>query len=529
MAVALLAALLLAACGGSNASSTSAPGPDPATAAPAGSIFYGEATIRPQGSQSGAIDGVLTKLLGTTDIGGAVTRELDKALASVQPGLSYESDISPWLGDRAAIFFDKLASGSNSSGAVVVSTTDPGAAGAAATKIAQDAPHSEPVHQATYKGVSYSTQGSGAFGVVGEFLVAGTEDGFKAAVNAFKGDSLAEAESYKSALSSAPDDRLATAFIDPKALLDAVAKYGTVGANGLDFLHLVQKASLEPIVAWADATPSSIGLELSTAAPKDAAAGSQSLISGFPADSWLAFGVHGVGPGLANGLDSLASLAPGTFGSSNPAAALDRIRRLTGLDLPSFAKWLDDVSGYVSGSSVFSLGGAVVLSSRNDSAAAKTLDEIQRILRNDVDLKVSTLGAGSSGFKVQPSSAPIEIDVEQRGGKVVAGLGVGAADRALSPDTTLGDSPAFQSATDALGSGLAPSFYLDFAPIGGFLSLSGASANPQIEQAKPYVDRLDYVVAGSGVVDGRMLSRLVLGVKDGSGSTSDVTAALTAP
>ena len=80
-----------------------------------------------------------------------------------------------------------------------------------------------------------------------------------------------------------------------------------------------------------------------------------------------------------------------------------------------------------------------------------------------------------------------------------------------------------------LGDGLTPSFYLDFTPIGGLLSLPGASTDPQIEQAKPYLDRLDYLIAGSGVSGGRLLSRVVLGVKDASGSTGDVTAALTAP
>jgi uncharacterized protein DUF3352 len=524
---ALAAVLVLAACGSSDSSSTPAAGPDPASAVPADSVLYAEAAVRPQGAQSDAVEGVLSKLLGTSDAGGAVSAQVDKLLQSEHTELTYAHDIAPWLGSRAAIFFSKLASGNASDGAIVVATTDPQAASQTAAKAAAEAPHSQPVHDASYHGVSYSTQGSGAFGVVGDFLVAGTEAGFRAVVDTVNGGKqLASSDAYASAVAPAPDDRLATVWVDPRAIVQAVVKDGSLSANGLNFAQLLQKAPLEPVVGWADATPSSIGLELSTPAPRGASTG-QSLVSGFPADSWLAFGAHGIGQGLAQGLASLNSLPAEAFGGRSPAAALQRVKRLTGLDLPSFAKWLDDVSGFVAGSSIFTLGGAVVLGSHDQPASTATLAEIERILRRDVDLTVSPLGNGQSGFSVRPQGAPVEIVVQQRDGKVVAGLGPNSVDQALKPDSTLASNSAFKSAESVLGEGLAPSFYLDFAPIASFIQLQGN--NPQIEQARPYLDRLDYLIAGSGVDNGRLLSRLVLGVRDGSGSASDVTAAVRVP
>jgi len=527
MAVAL--ALVLGACGSS--SSAPASGTDPATAAPADSVLYGDVTVRPEGAQKDAVDGALSKLLGTSDIATAIVSRLDKSFAKA--GITYSGDVQPWLGSRVGFFLSKIASGTGSEGAFIVSTTDPAAAKDTLAKVAANASSGSKVTSETYKGVSYSVQDSGsgqpsAYGLVGDLLVAGTVDGFKAAVDAANGSSLASSHAYTSAIASAPAERLATFYADPKLLLEAVVKGGGLGANGLKFAKLLQGSgtTTQPVVAWADATSSSLALEVSAAAQKGASTGS-SLISGFPSDAWIAFGTHGVGDMLNRGLGYLNSLPSSALGGRTPQQALDTVRQKTGLDLAGFAKWLGDVSGYVSGSSVFSLGGALVLSSSDTKASSQTLGQIEHILQNDVDLTVSPLSGG--GFKVVPSSAPVEIDVQQRGDKVVAGLGSSAVDNALSPASTLGSTGAFKTAEGTLGSSLTPSFYLDFAPISGLLSLSGASAAPQIQQAKPYLDRLDYLIAGSGVANGRRLSRIVLGLRDGSGTTGNVTAALTTP
>ena len=67
-----VAALALAACGGGDNSSPSSSGPDPATLTPADAVFYGDATIKPEGDQKSNVESALQKLTGSNDIGGMI-------------------------------------------------------------------------------------------------------------------------------------------------------------------------------------------------------------------------------------------------------------------------------------------------------------------------------------------------------------------------------------------------------------------------------------------------------------------------
>jgi hypothetical protein len=518
----------LAGCGSGGGSSSPAPGADPATIVPASSPVFLEATVRPQGDQRTAIEGALSKLLGTSDVGQMLVDRLDKSL---QPDhLSYADDIAPWLGERAGVFFTTLAS--KSDGAAVIAATDSGEAQAALDRAARSGTPGGPIEKATYNGVSYETQDAYAFGIVGDFAVIGTPPAFKAAVDASKGSSLAESDRYTSSLSAAPADRIATAWADPAAILDAVVKSGAISTKGgVDFARKLHGITAGPVVAWVDAATDHLALEVSAAGSADAANG-PSLITGFPDDAWLAFGASNVGQGLALGLKNLSSLPSGGFNGVSAANALDRFRALTGLDLANIGSWLDDVSGFASGTSIFSLGGAVVLSSRNQAATAKTLAEIHRVVTHDADLTVRALGGGQTGFSISPSGVPVEVDVALRDGKLIAGLGAGSIDAALSPSSRLGDSSAFKSAAGALGSEIVPSFYFDFQSILGLISLPGLPSDPSIEQVKPYLDRLDYVIAGAGQTGGRSDVRIVLGLRDApssSASGGDVSASRALP
>jgi hypothetical protein len=66
--------------------------------------------------------------------------------------------------------------------------------------------------------------------VVGDFLVTGTENGFRAAVDASKAESLARSGDFKAELDWAPDDRLGFVYADPRAILDALRKSGQVSS-----------------------------------------------------------------------------------------------------------------------------------------------------------------------------------------------------------------------------------------------------------------------------------------------------------
>jgi hypothetical protein len=509
----------LAACGGGDPASVDA-GADPATLVPADAPVYAEATLRPEGDQRAAVESALSKLLNTQDVGAMITGALDSELG--KDDLSWADDVAPWLGQRSGFFFTTLSSSPD--GAAILATTDPGAAQAALEREAQatikDSGVGPTIQEQSYQGVDYKVYNDTAYGIVGDFAVVGTEDGFKAAVDASTGSSLAESAKYTSSLSNVPDDRLATVWADPQAIVQALVDSGSI-PDAAGVTKSLGEIPQEPVIASVGATSDHLAFNFSAPAIAAAVDGSP-LITGFPDDAWLAFGAHGVGQGLEQGLSQLqrfsASVPAGPFGQGTP---LNLFKTQTGLDLANISKWLDDVSGYVSGTGILSVGGALVLSSRDDAAVQTTLDEIHSVVTHDVDLSVSPL-QGENGFAVSPAGIPIEIDVALREGKLIGGLGSGSIDRALSPSSTLADSDSFNTAAGALGDGLVPSFYLDFDPILGFLSIPGMPQTPDIEQVRPYLEHLDYLIAGAGTADGRTNASLVLGVQDASDtSTTD--------
>ncbi len=91
----------------------------------------------------------------------------------------------------------------------------------------------------------------------------------------------------------------------------------------------------------------------------------------------------------------------------------------------------------------------------------------------------------------------------------------------LNPSETLGDSDRFEDVEDELGDDLTPSFFLDFPSVVALVESSGqASADPGYAEAKPYLDALDYVVAGSAVDDDRSTAGVVIGLRDPGDSES---------
>ncbi len=191
-------------------------------------------------------------------------------------------------------------------------------------------------------------------------------------------------------------------------------------------------------------------------------------------------------------------------------------------------KWLGDVSGYLGGTSIISVGGALVATTRDPAASARSLAQLEALFGKDVDVVTRPLGDGQTGFSVTPQGSPVQFVFEQRDGKVVAALGQDSVDAALSPSKTLADSPTFKTASESLA-GLEPSLYLDFKPIASLLNIPGVSTNPNLQLAKPYLDRVDYLIAGGGVKDARVLARIVLGVRSGSSDSGSVASVAAPP
>ena len=216
--------------------------------------LFAEGVVRPEGDQREALDSALSKLLATDDPGAFVVEQLDKALAGSDAGLTYEDDIEPWLGEQAGIFFRSFTE----DGTEPPSSRPPitQAAEQAIQKLA--AADEEPERRRSYEGVDYLVdRGGTAAGVVGDFLVAGTENALRDAVDASKGRSLAESGDFRAQLDRAPDDRVGFVYADPRAILDALRKSGQVSSGevasaGPRLKALLRQTATASISATAD-------------------------------------------------------------------------------------------------------------------------------------------------------------------------------------------------------------------------------------------------------------------------------------
>ena len=532
LAVLSTLALALAACGDDEPSEDVGDlGPDPATMAPADAPFYGEAVVRPDGTMLDDFNSAFGKLLGTEDTSAMLRDAVEQELASSEDGVSYSEDIEPWLGARIGGFVtDYDAAGETAEGAAVAAVTDAEAAQAFIDDQAETA--ETPLSDAEYNGVSYkvdSEEGS-AVGISGDFLIAGTEQGFKDAVDAGGGDSLADSETATSAREEIPDNSLFSAFVDTAAVIDLVERSGELSAQEVkSFQAQIEGYSDGPVNFWGVVEESTMSIAASAPAPPEGS-GPSELIGTFPADAWLAFATADVGQQIQASLEQFKAGFAAGLQSSGTGLDVDPIaefNKATGINVEQDLEWIGDVGGFVQGASLLGVGGGLVLETDDEQAASESIDNLSAALQKQREVQVTP---SDTGFTLQVAGAPIGAEVTVQDGKVVLAGGGATVDDVLEPSETLEGSDRFNTAQDALGDDLSASFFLDFAPVVALIESTGAAtADPSYQMAKPYLDRLDFVVSGSKLDGDRTTGAFVVGVKDAPAETEDTSAAVITP
>src|SRR5262249_44034272 len=150
----------------------------------------------------------LGKILRTSDPQGQILKLFDRG------NVRFARDVEPWLGDKVAAAALTLGRGGDK--VVVAASRDDAEAQAALRRIAPDAA------TRTDRGVSYrvdTKQHGFAAGVVGDDVVLGGENGLKAAIDASKGDSLADGDALKNARSTVRQQRSAFLYVDVAGVL----------------------------------------------------------------------------------------------------------------------------------------------------------------------------------------------------------------------------------------------------------------------------------------------------------------------
>ncbi len=504
LACAAIPAAILAGCGGGGGGGSTDVGP--AAAVPANTPIYLDATVKPTGSAQSDANAALGKILDTPDPGAKIVSLLeDQSKADGHP-IDFQQDVTPWLGEKAGVFFTSL--GTDSKGVAVVETTNPAASLAFAQKASGDTA-TDPAPQ-SYNGATYQvdkSQPGQVFGTVGDFLVEGGLTGFKAAVDANKGDSLGDSSDFKDSIGDLPDDRLGTLYTVPNDFITAL---------GPDQFDPQSKALLEktagdsldkPVAGALTASADTIQLE-ATGGSNGVDTPESSLIGGVPGQSWLAFGLGNLGDSVKKSIDQLKDQIP------NFDAAQAQIQQATGSSLEQLTGALGDAVLYVQGTTQRTLTGALIVQSKDTELTGRLLTQLQSLLQlGSGGVKPLQLSGGGTGFQINdPSVAPRPVELAQQGDKLVIGYGAGSAEASLTPAQTLADSPTFSAAHDQISS-LGTDLFLDMPSVFALAESTGAKSDPGYTQAKPYLDALTYLVTGSGSSGDKAEFKAVLGLK----------------
>jgi Protein of unknown function (DUF3352) len=508
---ALLAILALAGCGDSGEADgeTTLAGIAPPTAP----IFI-EGTIRPQGQLQRDVEAAVKAIAGIDDPGAEIIAKLEEEADEEGEPLDYETEIEPWLGDRAGMFLDEFDGEDFQQFAVAIETTDPDAAQSFVEKQA-DADE-DPIDDASYEGVEYKIDAAdeSVYGIVDDLvLIAEEEKAFKAAVDAVNGDSLDDEAAFGDVMEGATEGSIADVYVDVGRMIEQSGDEIDESA-----LKAFESTGIEPDEATAVASviPGADQVEVLISGDlgdQEAPSGDASeLLETLDGEAFAALAFSGFGGQVQEALDELDK--EGVPGQIPPNQLKSGLKE-AGIDLEAIADSLEDGALFATGSSEKSLEGALVFTTDGSKEATEAISSIGDLVEATGAANVSPIDKGQlEGFEVRSSDLGDKpLVVATSGDRVAIGYGTAPTLLALSPADggTLGDEPAYDEAVKSLGD----------TPISGYAdgpdalrlaqSLSGNDA--EFREAKKYLRNLSWLAIGSEADGNRVTAKLIFGVE----------------
>lgn len=502
---ALITALVVAACGGSGGG-----GGEPAGVVPKTAPVYLQANLAPDGKTSEALNEVAQSVLGIDNVGEFVAEELESAAIGDDEKLNFEGEVEPWLGEKAGLYLAGYDGDDFHGVGMALETTDSGEAEEFIEKRASKDDKTGEIEGHKY----FENPGEESFvGMIGDYIAfSETKGGFEEMVKAFEGEGLNESEKFKEAMDNAPEEGIGSVYVDIGGLIEETKS--VLPPETEAFFDLVR---IDPQKATAVATviPHSGQLEIdmssnlgkSTPQAGDATA----ALEGLPATATLAFATAEFGKSFSEGLEEFSQ--KGIPGQIEPGELGEAFQAM-GLDVETLGKSFGDLSGFVEGSSEADLGGAIVIQAKDASEAKNMVANIGLLLRATRTPGVTAISGEVSGFSVRvPDLGTTPLVVGSANEKIVVAYGPKAAAQALkSQAQTLGQTPGFEAAKSSLGS----------TPMGVFvsggpmLSLVESLLSPEeqadLEEAKPYLEKIDYLAAGSEAEGETTTAKLIVGL-----------------
>jgi Protein of unknown function (DUF3352) len=515
LAALAVAALIVipAGCGDSAGSS----GSEVAELAPPRTPVFVEVVLRPSGELKSNTEAAAEQIAGIGNLGDFIVSELESSAQEDGEPVDFDTEIELWLGERAAVFFERLEDDELTDLGIVVESTDPDATQEFIDTQVEDS--DEPYKSGSYEGVDYQVGGDedNAIGVVGDFLlIADDEKVFEDAVDASEGDSLAAEDTFSEAISAASDGSLADVYVDVGRLIEQSG-----GQIDPQARQVLQNAGIDPSEATAVASvvPGSdqIAIEFSSdLAGQEAPTGEASeLLGSLPGNAFAGFAVSGFGNQVDEAIDSLDKEG---IPDAVPPNQLKKGLKQLGIDLEALSGSLEDAGVFAVGSSESSLGGALVLTTKG-SGGTEAVSNIADLLRSIQVEGVTPLKGKYSGFSIRDEEEfgdkPIVVAAKE--GRIAIGYGLpatlsGLLAGAASEGKTLSDNPVYDEAVSALGD----------TPIAGFADGSAAlrladalvpASDDGFEGAKKYLKSIRFLALGSVAQDDLATAKLIVGLK----------------
>ncbi|HWI21256.1 MAG TPA: DUF3352 domain-containing protein [Baekduia sp.] len=549
--VTLLAALALTACGGSDSdkkSDSSGASVDlngPASLAPADSPLYFEATVDPNGYNATEIKDVVSKVSRgkVTDPGTEIIKALEKSSreGSDPKPVDFAKDVEPWLGDRGGLFvssFGELSSratqGAGSSellsggdvpkplssdeadfdGAFVVEVTDTAKAQAFIDKtVAKNATTKD------YSGTKYKLEpdasDTAAVGIVGDFLVFGSEAGLKKAVDTSKGSSLAENDAFKKTV-AATTGKLGFGYVSSAGLKKALSANASAGTGQAETLEAAF-GQFDSIGFGVDVRSDAVSIDAVSIGGEATSGDPGALVGEVPADAVLAAGTADIGANSKKFFDQIDKLDDtGQF-----RTGLDQLESIGGLSLEKdVLAWMGDGAIFVRGSSLSDVGGAIIIKSKDAAKTKATIAKLKQLTSlaaaggESSAIQVAPIAGAQvdDGFSVRSPQLPFPVEIALKGDRFVIAIGNGALADSLAPKEKLSSTDAFKSAADQLVDGTELSFFLDVPKIVDAIS-TVAGNSPDFREAKPYLDAFGQVAGGTKRTKDGQAQNLVIGIE----------------
>lgn len=436
-----------------------------ASIVPADTTVYVNVYLEPSAGQRDNLAKLMVKLPGFSDEA-TLPAKIDEALQRLlaTQGVDYRSDLKPWLGDQLALAIKAAGNATTAPDALIIATArDERAANDAVQRLA--AKQGSALRTTTYQGVTLRVGPQQTVAVVNRMVVVGTSEArVRSAIDAaqHRAPALADQASFRDAMRRVPTDRLASAYVDLRALGSASgsARIGGFSTAALALRAMPAGLQLEGIIPY-ETRPAASG---SGTQPLITANEPPTLSGWMPADMQGGLVIFNLRQTFA-ALERELALQPQLRQVSDQLTQLRVLAALgLGIDLDRDVLGLFDHEAAVA---VTGLGGAspsgvLLLRPTDANAAGQSLDRLRTALSRGGGQPTTEQ---ADGVTITTVSIPQlgQVSSAIRDGVVILGLrpaDVAAALRAHASGSSLAASATYRAAFAAAGGQAGNALYL---------------------------------------------------------------------